>query len=152
MEATSLFENAAEFSAHLGALRRKRRRREVRIRLLGRTRQSLKPSERQAIMKKTGGRCHICGGQIEADWTADHVFAHAQGGLHSADNYLPAHPICNHYRWFFEPEEFQWILKLGVWFRTQIQRKKSNALRLVERSLLYEAHRERRHKKRSKSV
>jgi 5-methylcytosine-specific restriction endonuclease McrA len=152
MEATSLFENAAEFAAHLGALRKKRRRRELEVRSHGRRRQSLTPSERQAIMNKTGGRCHICGAEIERDWTADHIFAHAQGGLHGTDNYLPAHPICNQYRWFFGPEEFQWILKLGVWFRTQIQTKKSNALRLAEEFLLHEARRERRRKKKSNSV
>lgn len=72
MEATSLFENATEFAAHLGALRKKRRRRELEVRSHGRKRQSLTPSERQAIMDKTGGRCHICGGEIEPDWTADH--------------------------------------------------------------------------------
>ena len=152
MEATKLFKNADQFSAHLAALRHKRRRRELEIRSHGRKRQSLTPSERQAIMNKTGGRCHICGGKIERDWTAGHVFAHAQGGLHGTGNYLPAHPICNQYRWFFGPEEFQWILKLGVWFRTQIQTKKSNALRLAEEFLLHEARRERRRKKKSNSV
>jgi 5-methylcytosine-specific restriction endonuclease McrA len=153
MEATSLFENAVKFAAHLGALRKKRRRRELKVRSHGRKRQSLTPSERQAIMNKTRGRCHICGGKIiERNWTADHVFAHAQGGLHCSDNYLPAHPICNQYRWFFGPEEFQWILKLGVWFRTQIQTKKSDALGLAESFLLYEARRERRRKKKSPSV
>jgi len=152
MEAKSVFENAAKFAAHLGALRKKRRSRELVVRSQGHKRQSLTPSERQAIMKKTGGRCHICGGEIERDWTADHVLAHAQGGSHEADNYLPAHPICNQYRWFFEPEEFQWILKLGVWFRTQIQTKRPNALRLAEGFLLHEAQRERRQKKKSKGV
>lgn len=149
MEATRLFKNADELATHLSALRRKRRRRELQVRSRGHKRQSLTPAERQAIMNKTGSRCHICGGEIELNWTADHVFAHAQGGLHSADNYLPAHPICNQYRWFFGPEEFQWILKLGVWFRTQIQRKKFNALRLAEGFLLHEARRERRRKKKS---
>jgi hypothetical protein len=152
MEATSLFDNAAEFAAHLCVLRRKRRRRELEIRSRGRKRQSLTRSERQVIMSKTGGRCHICGGKIELDWTADHVFAHAQGGLHSANNYLPAHPICNQYRWFFGPEEFQWILKLGVWFRTKIQSKRPDALRLAEGFLHHEAGRERRRKKKISTV
>ena len=55
------------------------------------------------------------------DWQADHVLAHATGGEHSVDNYLPAHSTCNHYRWYYDAEEFQWILKLGVWMRTQIE-------------------------------
>ena len=149
MQARSLFENADEFASHLGALRKKRRRRELEVRSQRRKRQSLTPSERRAVLNKTGGRCHICGGEVEREWSADHVLAHARGGSHGTDNYLPAHPICNQYRWFFGPEEFQWILKLGVWFRTQIQRKKSNALRLAEGFLLHEARRERRRKKKS---
>ena len=41
------------------------------------------------------------------------------------DNYLPAHAVCNNYRWFYGAQECQWILKLGVWLRTQIERKTS---------------------------
>lgn len=43
------------------------------------------------------------------------------GNTHSPDNYLPAHSVCNNYRWHYGTEEFQWILKLGVWFRTQVE-------------------------------
>jgi hypothetical protein len=39
------------------------------------------------------------------------------------DNYLPAHKTCNNYRWHYSPEEFQIILKLGVWLRTQIEKE-----------------------------
>ncbi len=152
MEATRIFKNAAEFTAHLSALRKKRRKQELKARSHGRKRQFPTPSKRREILKKTGGRCHICGGRVEQDWTADHVLAHARGGSHDANNYLPAHPTCNQYRWFFGPEEFQWILKLGVWFRTQIQTKKPSALKLAEGFLLHEAQRKRRHKKKRKSV
>jgi len=55
-------------------------------------------------------------------WQADHVMAHSAGGVHEVDNYLPAHSLCNNYRWDYLPEEFQYILKLGVWTRTQIER------------------------------
>jgi hypothetical protein len=48
--------------------------------------------------------------------------AHSAGGTHDIDNYLPAHSTCNNYRWDYVPEEFQYILKLGVWTRTQIER------------------------------
>ncbi len=51
------------------------------------------------------------------------MFSHSLGGRHEADNYLPAHSICNNYRWFYGTEEFQWILKLGVWLRTQIEKE-----------------------------
>lgn len=55
-------------------------------------------------------------------WQADHVLAHSGGGGHSLQNYLPAHAVCNNYRWDYGPQEFQAILKLGVWLRTQIER------------------------------
>lgn len=152
MEAIRLFKNSAEFATHLATLRRKRRRRELWIRSHGQKRKSLTSSERQTIMKKTGGRCHICGEEIQGKWTADHVSPRAHGGPHITENYLPAHRICNQYRWFFGPEEFQWILKLGVWFRTQIQRKKPGALTLADRFLLHEKSRDRRRRKKGKTV
>jgi hypothetical protein len=45
------------------------------------------------------------------------------GGAHSVDNFLPAHALCNNYRWDYSAEEFQYILKLGVWIRTQIEQE-----------------------------
>jgi hypothetical protein len=44
---------------------------------------------------------------IPADWQADHVLAHGRGGEASCENYLPAHKLCNTYRWDYLPEEFQ---------------------------------------------
>lgn len=86
-------------------------------------RTSLTAAERSLIFAKTSGRCHICGGNMEdRRWQADHVIAHSAGGTHRVDNYLPAHATCNNYRWDYLPEEFQLILKLGVWARTQIER------------------------------
>jgi 5-methylcytosine-specific restriction endonuclease McrA len=86
-------------------------------------RTTLTAAERQRILAKTSGRCHICGGKIDGGTRqADHVIAHSAGGTHDVDNYLPAHAACNNYRWDYLPEEFQYILKLGVWARTQIER------------------------------
>jgi 5-methylcytosine-specific restriction endonuclease McrA len=88
-----------------------------------RARASLTAAERRQVLGKTSGRCHICGGKVEDEkWQADHVMAHSAGGTHDVDNYLPAHATCNNYRWDYLPEEFQFILKLGVWVRTQIER------------------------------
>lgn len=85
---------------------------------------TLTKAERREILTKTGRRCHICGGRITgADWQADHVLARATGGDHRGDNYLPAHSVCNNYRWHYGAEEFQWILKLGVFVRTQIENR-----------------------------
>ena len=51
------------------------------------------------------------------------MLAQSGGGEHSADNYLPAHQVCNNYRWDYLPEEFQEILRMGVWIRTQVQER-----------------------------
>lgn len=86
----------------------------------GPRRRPLTKADRKLIFEKTDGRCHLCGGTIEGAWDADHVLAHSGGGRHAVDNYLPAHKLCNNYRWHYSVEEFQWILKVGVWARTQI--------------------------------
>lgn len=120
--AADRFQSDSEFVERLRFLRQSRRSRklEMRDQLV---RESLSADERSQILAKTGGRCHVCGGVIEGKWAADHLVSHSLGGPHTLDNYLPAHPICNNYRWFYKPEEFQWILKLGVWLRTHIERK-----------------------------
>src|SRR3954447_5975745 len=112
MSASDTYESAKEFATRLRALRQKRRDQKLllRNRVL---RKPLSALERDDIFKKTAGRCHICGGTIDGAWETDHVFSHSLGGAHEADNYLPAHPICNNYRWFYGTEEFQWILKVG---------------------------------------
>ena len=84
---------------------------------------SLRPEERDLIQAKTNGRCHVCGGTIESGWHADHVLAVSGGGHDAAENFLPAHPLCNNYRWDYSPAEFQEILRLGVWLRTQVERE-----------------------------
>jgi hypothetical protein len=53
------------------------------------------------------------------------VLAYGGGGPHAPDNYLPAHRLCNNYRWDYLPEELQWILKMGVWARTLMQESSS---------------------------
>jgi 5-methylcytosine-specific restriction endonuclease McrA len=99
------------------------------------SRQSPTPHQRNAILSKTGSRCHICGGRIETDdaWQVDHLVPHAVGGDDLIENYLPAHSMCNNYRWHYSPEEFQWILKLGIWMRTRIEKHDRAAMALAER-------------------
>jgi len=114
----------ASFATHLRELRRNRRQSKEATRSSRTARQRLSASERAHILEKTAGRCHICGGLISGStWHADHVLAHSTGAAHRADNYLPAHALCNNYRWDYSAEEFQHILKLGVWTRTQIERR-----------------------------
>lgn len=100
----------------LKQLHEQRRLRKIRV-----PRRALPQRVRQAVLAKTGGRCHVC--EVGTDWAADHVLAHVGGGMHAVDNYLPAHKTCNTYRWHFLPEEFEFILKLGVWSRTQVERR-----------------------------
>jgi len=122
MSASDTFASFEEFISRIQTLRKQRRTKKLTLR--GKvSRKSPAKSKKAPILQKTGGRCHICGGVIDGKWQADHVLAHALGGEHAPDNYLPAHPICNKYRWFYGMEEFQWILKLGVWLRTEIERE-----------------------------
>ena len=113
--------NSDEFAARLKELRQRRREITSSRRLNRPARKALTGAERTYIFGKTNGRCHICGGEIDRQWQADHVFAQSAGGRHRVDNYLPAHAICNNYRWHYGPEELQWILKLGVFARTEIE-------------------------------
>jgi 5-methylcytosine-specific restriction endonuclease McrA len=77
-------------------------------------------------------------------WQADHVLAHATGGEDSWENFLPAHALCNNYRWDYSAEEFQLILKLGVWTRNQIMNRRRLGLEVAEQFALYEERREKR--------
>jgi len=123
MQADQVFTDVNAFALVLRELHAHRRGRVVSGRSERTQRALLTKADRGKVLAKTAGRCHICGGIINADdWQADHVLAHSTGGAHSVDNYLPAHSICNNYRWHYDAEEFQWILKLGVWLRTQIER------------------------------
>ena len=84
----------------------------------------LTKEERLLILAKTDSKCHICGQDISlTDFHADHVVSHIRGGIHRVDNYLPACFICNNYRWHYLSEELQLILKIGVWAKTQIEKK-----------------------------
>src|SRR5690606_41271095 len=120
-----LFKRARAFARHLNRLRdRRRSSREAHL-PVRRQRQSLTPRQRAAVLAKTGGRCHICGGKIRRAslWHADHILAHAHGGPHNTDNYLPAHSAGNGPHRAFTPEEFHGIIKPWVWMKTRITKK-----------------------------
>ena len=77
--------------------------------------------ERKIILGKTDGKCHVCGRDVSIEkFEADHVKSHSSGGTSVTNNFLPACRTCNNYRWNYLSDEFQWILKLGVWARTEI--------------------------------
>src|SRR5690242_11853497 len=123
MNPTTAATNVDQFAELLRSLRVTREKAKDRHRNTKEGRRSLSALQRAEIFQKTAGRCHICGGIIEGAWQADHVLAHSGGGTHVSDNYLPAHSLCNSYRWDYSSVEFQQILKLGVWLRTRIERK-----------------------------
>ena len=131
----------------LHQLRLDRRRRKAELNPPKGTRKTLTPAERKLILAKTNKRCHICGGEINGKWQADHVLAHSGGGEHAIDNYLPAHHLCNNYRWDYSAEEFQYILKIGVWARTQIEKQTQLGQDMGEKYLAHEHRREKRRKK-----
>jgi len=60
------------------------------------------------------------------------------------DNYLTAHASCNNYRWDYTAAEFQIILKIGVWARTQIERQTATGKAMGREFSKAEAHRMRR--------
>jgi len=124
MHTDELFSDSLVFAAELRRLHVRRRKRIRRMRVKRIPRSSLSTANRVKVFEKTGGRCHICGGSLDGDkWHADHVLAYASGGVHSLDNYLPTHSLCNSYRRCFSDVEFQWVLKLGVWLRGEIARE-----------------------------
>jgi predicted restriction endonuclease len=124
MRADEIFSDVSAFATALRDLHAQRKNTVISGRKERGGRAVLTQKTRGEVLRKTDRRCHICGGAINGnDWQADHILAHSTGGKHTVDNYLPAHSICNNYRWHYDAEEFQWILKLGVWMRTQIERE-----------------------------
>src|SRR5208282_2629920 len=65
--------------------------------------------ERHVIHQKTGGLCHVCGGELDDRWTADHVKPFAKGGESGIDNFLPACSLCNRLTWHRTPEVIRFI-------------------------------------------
>jgi hypothetical protein len=140
--------SAGQLKKHLTALRNARRARQAQQRKAPRSRKSLTPAQRIEVLAKTAHRCHICGGNMSAtaSWHADHVLSHSDGGAHSIDNYLPAHSLCNNYRWDYSAEEFQWILKIGVWARRQMESGSALGAELAGQFYEYEIRNQKRRK------
>ena len=137
---------AKQFAKHLKALRGKRRKAVQEGKANGLERVRLTSAQRRSILSKTGARCHICGGKIEGQWQADHLLAHSAGGGHAEENVLPAHAVCNNYRWHYSAEEFQLILKLGVMVRTMVEQSLGPGHDIAEAFVKHEGKRKRRTK------
>jgi hypothetical protein len=128
----------------LKALRKEREA--VQKEAMKKPRRALSPEERTTILRKTGGRCHICGGTIDPEcyWEADHVLRHCVGGGGELENYLATHGLCNTYRWDHLPKEVQWILKIGVWARKQMESDSDLGKLILNGFFKYETGRESR--------
>jgi hypothetical protein len=50
------------------------------------------------------------------------------GGEHKLGT---AHGLCNGTRWFYSPEEFQWILRMGKWARKQMEDGTSIGMKML---------------------
>lgn len=85
---------------------------------------------RAEVFAKSGGRCHICGGVLDAKWAVDHVLAHASGGSSESHNLLAACHVCNRLRWNFTDLQVRQILKLGVYAQAEIRRNSPLGRRL----------------------
>jgi len=87
-------------------------------------------------------------------WQADHVLALTATTTAGRDieNYLPAHRLCNQYRCNCFTQEVQWILKIGTWARTQMERKGWLGQQMCEAFVAYEAKRELRRKPKAVSA
>jgi hypothetical protein len=108
---------------------------------------SLSTASKKIILKKTGNTCHICGCRVTIrSFQADHVKAHSSSVNNRIDNFLPACSVCNNYRWFYEPEELKWILKLGVWLKTRIEKESNIGIKAAEEFIKYDKSRRQRRK------
>jgi 5-methylcytosine-specific restriction endonuclease McrA len=139
-------QSAKRFSNYLSRLRDKRVNQSAELRKTRPPRKRLTELQRASILNKTNAHCHICGGKINGDWHADHVLSYSKGGGHSEENYLAAHSTCNNYRWHYGAEEFQEIMKLGIWTKTQITRQTKLGMEVAEEFVKYEKNRIKRHK------
>ena len=133
--------NQDEYAEYLCNLRQIRKNIKALEKQTKSKRYRLSKHQRNEILSKTAAKCHICGGSIEGYWEADHVLSHSKGGLHSIDNYLPAHRTCNNYRWDYTSEEFQEIMKLGIWLRSQIENKTTIGMAVADKFIKHETRR-----------
>lgn len=111
------------------------------------TRKSFNLKEKEYILQKTNNHCHVCGEKIDiSNFQADHVIPYSLGGKNDIDNYLASCKFCNNYRWNYLPDEIKWILKIGVWVKTQIEFETNIGKSISQEFLKYEKIREHRRK------
>lgn len=88
-----------------------------------RVRKPLTPTQRRRVARKTGHRCHVCGGKLDGDWHADHVRPLYLEGECREDNFLPSCVHCNRMRWGYDPRRIKKILRMGVYMLDEVERR-----------------------------
>ena len=74
------------------------------------------PNQRQLVLDKTGGLCHICGTNMNnKEWQADHVQPRKRGGSNDPSNYLPTCRECNRMKWHRGPIKIRKTIELGLY-------------------------------------
>ena len=79
--------------------------------------------DRDEILQRTGGACHVCGEALSERWQADHVVPHARAGQVNVVKYLPICKECNRLRWFHSPKVIRLIMRLGIYAKSEIRNK-----------------------------
>jgi len=90
---------------------------------MSKRRRPLSRTARVAVFAKTNGHCHVCAGELDAGWCADHVVPHAADGPHALDNYLPICSVCNRARWHYRPQ-------IGVLLKVEVDKRTELGLRV----------------------
>ena len=75
-----------------------------------------KKSEKEEIYNKTNGVCHICGIKLSPN-----KFSISESTTIDNESFLPACKTCKRIHDNYLPEEIKWILKIGLWAKTQIE-------------------------------
>lgn len=56
---------------------------------------SFSPEQREAILRRSRGKCSICGIDLPENWHADHIVPHSRGGSTRVENGMALCPTCN---------------------------------------------------------
>ncbi len=108
-------------------------------------RNNITQKQREEILEKSNFSCHICGEKLDIkNFQADHILPHSTGGNCNSENFLASCHFCNNYRWNYLPEEIRWIIKVGVWAKTQVEYETESGKIIAENFVKHELYRESR--------
>lgn len=103
----------------------------------------LRKSEKQLVFEKTSGFCHICGEELDDKKIS---ISTPFNKSDSVENSLPACQSCKRLFGNHLSEEINWIIKIGMWARTQIEFETDIGLEIATELIESEKDREQRRK------